>query len=80
MKIQLFDRGSPQGKQLFSNLEIACQRLQIDFDPEYVKDMSRVINMGLQGNTILLIDNEVAFMDKYPSIKELEIIISDFQK
>ena len=80
MKIQLFDRGSPQGKQLFSNLEIACQRLQIDFDPEYVKDMSRVINMGLQGNTILLIDNEVAFMDKYPSIKELEVIISDFQK
>jgi hypothetical protein len=80
MRIQLFDRGSPQGKQLFSNLEIACQRLQIDYDPEYIKDMSRVISMGLQGNTILLIDNEVAFMDKYPSIKELEIIISDFQK
>lgn len=80
MKIQLFDRGTPQGKQLFSNIEEVCKRLQIDYDPEYVKDMSRVINMGLQGKTILLIDNEVAFMDKYPSIKELEIIISDFQK
>jgi len=80
MKIQLFDRGTPQGKQLFSNIEEVCRRLQIDYDPEYVKDMSKVISMGLQGKTILLIDNEVAFMDRYPSVKELEVIISDFQK
>ncbi|MFA6184812.1 MAG: thioredoxin family protein [Candidatus Shapirobacteria bacterium] len=78
MRIQLFDRGTPQGKQLFSNLETVCQKLQIDYDPEYIKDMSRVINMGLQGKTILLIDGEVAFMDKYPSVKELETIISEF--
>ena len=78
MKIQLFDRGTPQGKQLFSNLETVCQRLQIDYDPEYIKDMSRVISMGLQGKTILLIDGEVAFMDKYPSVKELETIISEY--
>ncbi len=80
MKIQLFDRGTPKGKQLFANIEEVCRRLQIDWDPEYIKDMSRVISMGLQGNTILLIDNEVAFMDKYPSIKELETLISDFQR
>jgi len=80
MKIQLFDRGTPQGKQLFANIEEVCRRLQIDYDPEYIKDMSRVISMGLQGKTILLIDNEVAFMDKYPSVKELEIIVSDFLK
>lgn len=78
MKIQLYDRGTPQGKQLFSNLETVCQRLQIDYDPEYIKDMSRVISMGLQGKTILLIDGEVAFMDRYPSVKELETIISEF--
>ena len=78
MKIQLFDRGTPKGKQLFSNLEEVCRRLQIDYDPEYIKDMSRVISMGLQGNTILLVDNEVAFMDRYPSVKELETIISEF--
>ncbi len=78
MRIQLYDRGTPQGKQLFSNLETVCQRLQIDYDPEYIKDMSRVISMGLQGKTILLIDGEVAFMDKYPSVKELENIISEY--
>lgn len=78
MRIQLYDRGSPKGKQLFADLEILCKRLQIDYDPEYVKDMSRVISMGLQGNTILLIDGEVAFIDKYPNIKELEIIISEY--
>ena len=78
MRIQLYDRGTPSGKQLFSNLEIVCQRLQVDYDPEYIKDMSRVYSMGLQGSTILLIDGEVAFVDKYPSQKELETIINDF--
>jgi len=78
MRIQLFDRGTAKGKQLFSDLEIACQRLQIDWDPEYVKDMSKVFNMGVQGNTVLLIDGEVAIVDKYPSSKELETIISEY--
>jgi hypothetical protein len=80
MRIQLYDRGLPQGKKLFSDLETVCQRLQIDYDPEYIKDMSKVNSMGIQGNTVLLINGEVALVDKYPGQKELEIIISDFQK
>ena len=80
MRIQLFDRGTPKGKQLFSNLETLCKRLQIDYDPEYIKDMSRVYNQGIQGNTILMIDNEVVFVDKYPSSRELEIILQDYLK
>jgi hypothetical protein len=80
MRIQLFDRGSPRGKQLFANLETLCNRLQIDYDPEYIKDMSRIYSQGIQGSTILMIDNEVAFVDKYPSIKELEVILQDYLK
>lgn len=78
MKIQLFDRGSPQGKQLFSNIEIICKKLQIDYDPEYIQDMNLVYSRGIQGKTIMLIDNEVALLDQYPNLKELETIISDF--
>jgi len=78
MRIQLFDRGSPKGKQLFADLETLCKRLQIDYDPEYIKDMSKVYSRGVQGNTVLLIDNEIVFVDKYPNIKELETIISDY--
>ena len=80
MRIQLFDRGLPQGKKLFADLETVCQRLQIDYDPEYIKDMSRVYSMGIKGNTVLLIDGEVVFVDKYPNPKELENIISDYIK
>jgi len=36
--------------------------------------------MGLQGSTILLIDGEVVLIDKYPPLKELENIISDYLK
>jgi len=80
MRIQLYDKGSPKGKQLFSNIEALCKRLQIDYDPEYIKDMNRVYSMGIQGNTILMIDGDIAFIDKYPSTRELEIIISDYLK
>lgn len=80
MRIQLYDRGSPQGKQLFTNIENLCRRLQIDYDPEYIKDMTRVYAMGIQGKTILLIDGEVALVDKFPSLNELESIISDYRK
>ena len=80
MRIQLFDRGLPQGKKLFTDLQAVCKRLQIDYDPEYIKDLSRVYSLGIQGNTVLLIDGEVALVDKYPNPKELENIISDFVK
>lgn len=78
MRIQLYDRGTPQGKKLFSDLENVCRRLQIDYDPEYIYDMSRVYSMGLQGKTILLVDGEVALVDKYPNLKELENLIAEF--
>lgn len=80
MRIQLYDRGLPPGKLLFANLQSLCKRMQIDYDPEYSRDMSRVYSMGLQGNTVLLIDGEVALIDKYPSLKELEDILNDYRK
>ncbi|KKR67132.1 MAG: hypothetical protein UU09_C0038G0012 [Microgenomates group bacterium GW2011_GWA2_40_6] len=80
MRIQLYDRGTPQGKLMFANIEAICQRLQIDYDPEYIQDMNRVYSMGLQGKTILLINNKVALIDKYPPLRELEALISDYIK
>ncbi|MBP9817149.1 hypothetical protein KBC75_00145 [Candidatus Shapirobacteria bacterium] len=80
MRIQLFDRGLPQGKKLFADLEVVCKRLQIENEPEYSKDLNKAYARGYQGNTILLIDNEVALIDRYPSQKELENIVNDFLK
>lgn len=79
MHIQLFDRGLPPGKKLFADLDELCHRLQLD-DPEYSHDMSRVYARGLQGNTVLLIDNEVVLIDQYPDKSELEAILSDYLK
>ena len=75
MKIQLYDRGLPQGQKLFADLQTVCQRLQVDYDPEYIKDLSKIISRGIQGSTVLLVDNEVVFIDQYPGLKELENII-----
>ena len=78
MRIQLYDRGSPQGKKLFADIDTVTRKLQIDFDPEYIQDMSRPYSQGIQGKTILMIDGEVVLVDKYPSIPELERLISDY--
>jgi len=78
MRIQLYDRGSPQGKKLFSDIENICRRLQIDYDPEYITDMTRPYSQGIQGKTILMINGEVALVDRYPSPKELENLLSDY--
>ncbi len=78
MRIQLYDRGSPQGKKLFADLQTLCKRLQIDYDPEYIQDMTRVYGMGIQGKSVLLINGEVVFVDRYPSPQELETIISEY--
>ena len=80
MRVILYDRGLPKGKQLFADIQAVCQRLQIDFDPEYSKDLNRVYAQGIQGNTVLMIDGQVAFVDKYPKRGELEKIIGDYVK
>lgn len=78
MRIQLFDRGSPAGKKLFADIETVCRRLQVDYDPEYIQDMTKVYSLGVQGKTIMLIDREVVLVDQYPKLSELEKIISDY--
>jgi len=80
MRIQLFDRGLPKGQKLYADLKAVCTRLQIDYEPEYSKDLSKAYARGLTGETILLIDNEVALIDRYPNSKELEVLISDYIK
>jgi len=78
MLIQFYDRGSPQGKQLFANLEQLCSRLQITPDPEYIQDMHRPYSMGIQGKSILMINGQVILVDKFPSAAELEAILQDY--
>jgi hypothetical protein len=80
MLLQLYDRGSPQGKRLFIDLQTVCHRLQIDYDPEYIQDMKPVYDMGIQGKTILLLDRQVVLVDQYPPPAELEDLISDYIK
>ena len=77
MYIQFYDRGTPAGKMFFSKLEEACTRLQIDDRPEYITDMYKVINQGIQAKSVLMIDNQPVFIDKFPSQSELEAILTE---
>ncbi|MBU4210041.1 hypothetical protein KKC08_02185 [Patescibacteria group bacterium] len=78
MYIQLYDRGTSKGKKLFKDIETICKSYQIDRDPEHITNMHRVYELGIQGETILLINNKPILIDQYPDIKELEQILSDY--
>lgn len=78
MQIILYDKGSPKGKKLFLDLDLACQKLQIFEQPLYSQDFKKIYSQGLSGNTILMVNREVVFVDRYPSQKELENILSDY--
>ena len=80
MLIQFYDRGSPRGKRLFADIKTLCRQLQIDNDPEYIQEMHRPYSMGIQGKSILMINNQVVSVDKFPSLKELEAILKDYQQ
>jgi len=77
-KIQLFDRGTPEGKKLWERLERVCQRLQIEYSPELTNKMEKVYQLGIQGKTVLMVNNEVVAVDQYPEESELFTIISDY--
>ncbi len=78
LKIQLFDRGTPRGKKLFADLEEVCSRLQLDTSPDYVTDMYKVIEAGLEAKTVLMINHQPVLIDKFPNQTELEAILGDF--
>lgn len=78
MYIQFYDRGSPEGKKFFARLEEVCTRLQLDDKPEYITDMYRVIEQGIQAKSVLMIDRQPIIVDKFPDSSELEDIISQY--
>jgi len=79
MYIQFYDRGTPEGKKFFERLEQTCSRLQLEDRPEYITDMYRVINQGIQAKSVLMINQEPVFINKFPSQAELEAILTESQ-
>jgi len=79
MYIQFYDRGTPEGKKFFARLEESCTRLQLEDRPEYIKDMYRLINQGIQAKSVLMINRQPVFIDKFPSQTELEAILTESQ-
>ncbi len=80
MKIILYDKGTKLGKQLFEMLDQATERLGIFDQAVMSKDMTKIYNTGVAGNTILTVNNEVVLVDRLPSKSELEDILNDFIK
>ena len=75
MKIEILGTGCPKCKKLHSLVEEAADQLQLSCDIEHVTDIKRIMAYGVMITPALVIDGEVKFSGKVPSLEDLISIL-----
>lgn len=76
MKIQVVGPGCSRCHQTQQNVVNACAELQLNADFEYVKDVMRFAELGIMFTPGVLIDGEVVFSGRIPSVEEIKTALS----
>lgn len=74
MKIQVLGSGCNTCKNLYKLTQKAVRELELDFEVEYITDISKIIEMGVMSSPVLAIDGKpvmVGFSSDIEKIKEL---------
>jgi len=75
MKIQILGSGCPKCRQTEANARQAIKNLGIEADIEKVTDINQIIDFGVTVTPALVVDGEVKFSGKIPSVEEIESIL-----
>lgn len=75
MKIQILGTGCPKCKQVEINARGAVKNLGIDAVIEKVTDINQIIDFGVTATPALVVDGEVKFSGRIPSVGEIEKIL-----
>jgi len=76
-KIQVLGTGCPNCQKLLENAEIACRRLELDFEIEKVDKINKIVEYGVMMTPALVVDGEVKAAGKVLSEEEIMGILSD---
>jgi len=76
IKIQVLGPGCPRCTQLAAAVDLAARQLGLEYEVEKVTDISEIVNLGVMMTPGLIVDGELKFQGKCPSVDELKTIIA----
>jgi small redox-active disulfide protein 2 len=80
MNIQVLGPGCARCKQLFSNTQSAVNQANLDADIEKVEDIVTIMKYGVMATPALVVDGNVLFAGKVPSVAELQQMLQQTNK
>jgi len=75
-KIQVLGPGCPRCRQLAAAVDLAARQLGLEYEVEKVTNVSEIVNLGVIMTPGLIVDGELKFQGKCPSVDELKAIIA----
>ena len=76
MIIKVLGSGCSKCEEVEKNLNMAIEELNLDAQIEKVEDLIEIVKYGVMTTPTLVIDGEIKFMGKVPSVKELKKSLS----
>ncbi|MGJ0847172.1 thioredoxin family protein [Tissierella praeacuta] len=76
MIIKILGAGCPKCENVEKNLNIAIEELNIDAQIEKVEELVEIVKYGVMTTPTLIIDGEIKFMGKVPSVKEIKGVLT----
>lgn len=75
MNIQILGTGCPKCNKLTEVTESAAKELGLDYQIEKITDINAIVAMGVMMTPALVVDGEVKFSGKVPSVADLKLIL-----
>ena len=76
MIIKILGAGCSKCEEVEKNLEVAIKELNIEAKIEKVEDLIEIVKYGVMTTPTLVIDGQIKFMGKIPSVKELKKVLA----
>ena len=75
-KIQVLGPGCPKCEELANRAEAAAQATGQPYELEKVKDLQKIMALGVMMTPALVVDGEVKVMGQLPSMEEIKKILA----
>ncbi|MEW5818768.1 MAG: thioredoxin family protein [Cyanobacteriota bacterium] len=75
-KLQILGTGCPKCNKLAENTKEAAESLGIEYELEKVKDINKIMELGVMITPGLVVDGVVKITGKAPSVEEIKKLLN----
>ncbi|MFA6529221.1 MAG: thioredoxin family protein [Candidatus Gracilibacteria bacterium] len=76
VKIQVLGSGCPTCKKLFDLVSTSVKELGIDAEVEYIKDIQKILDMGVMSTPVLAINGKPIIVGSVPGKEKIKELIN----